>query len=72
MYYEEHLEVLKYSFFFVKKENFWSLDKSEFRIPPKLIVQIWDNDKFSLDDYLGETCVCRSWKFCHHIFGFVY
>ncbi|KAG7256565.1 hypothetical protein CRUP_015909 [Coryphaenoides rupestris] len=36
-----------------KKENFWSLDKSEFRIPPKLIVQIWDNDKFSLDDYLG-------------------
>uniref|UniRef100_A0A8C7TQZ6 Myoferlin n=1 Tax=Oncorhynchus mykiss TaxID=8022 RepID=A0A8C7TQZ6_ONCMY len=38
-----------------KKEHFWSLDKTEFRIPPKLIVQIWDNDKFSLDDYLGET-----------------
>uniref|UniRef100_A0A3B5BDX5 Myoferlin-like n=1 Tax=Stegastes partitus TaxID=144197 RepID=A0A3B5BDX5_9TELE len=36
-----------------KKEHFWSLDKSEFRIPPKLIVQVWDNDKFSLDDYLG-------------------
>lgn len=36
-----------------KKEHFWSLDKSEFRIPPKLTVQIWDNDKFSLDDYLG-------------------
>ncbi|XP_038155666.1 myoferlin-like isoform X4 [Cyprinodon tularosa] len=36
-----------------KKENFWSLDNTEFRIPPKLIVQIWDNDKFSLDDYLG-------------------
>uniref|UniRef100_A0A8C5CU23 Myoferlin-like n=1 Tax=Gadus morhua TaxID=8049 RepID=A0A8C5CU23_GADMO len=36
-----------------KKEHFWNLDKSEFRIPPKLIVQIWDNDKFSLDDYLG-------------------
>ncbi|XP_051968230.1 myoferlin isoform X1 [Xyrauchen texanus] len=36
-----------------KKENFWSLDKTEFRIPPKLIIQIWDNDKFSLDDYLG-------------------
>ncbi|XP_074519844.1 myoferlin-like isoform X1 [Halichoeres trimaculatus] len=36
-----------------KKESFWSLDKTEFRIPPKLIVQIWDNDKFSLDDYLG-------------------
>uniref|UniRef100_A0A8C3V6Z5 Myoferlin n=1 Tax=Catharus ustulatus TaxID=91951 RepID=A0A8C3V6Z5_CATUS len=36
-----------------KKEHFWSLDKTEFRIPPKLIIQIWDNDKFSLDDYLG-------------------
>ncbi|KAK9529891.1 hypothetical protein VZT92_011440 [Zoarces viviparus] len=36
-----------------KKEQFWSLDKTEFRIPPKFIVQIWDNDKFSLDDYLG-------------------
>ncbi|KAM9837553.1 myoferlin-like [Aulostomus maculatus] len=36
-----------------KKEHFWSLDKTEFRIPPKLVVQIWDNDKFSMDDYLG-------------------
>ncbi|XP_067092623.1 myoferlin [Osmerus mordax] len=36
-----------------KKEHFWSLDKTEFRTPPKLIIQIWDNDKFSLDDYLG-------------------
>uniref|UniRef100_A0A3P9LID1 Myoferlin n=1 Tax=Oryzias latipes TaxID=8090 RepID=A0A3P9LID1_ORYLA len=35
-----------------RKEHFWSLDKTEFRIPPKLTVQIWDNDKFSLDDYL--------------------
>ncbi len=55
------MDVLKNSFISIKKENFWSLDKSEFRIPPKLNVQIWDNDKFSLDDYLGETCVCRSW-----------
>lgn len=37
------------------QDRFWSLDKTEFRIPPKLIVQIWDNDKFSLDDFLGET-----------------
>ncbi|KAJ8361497.1 hypothetical protein SKAU_G00180220 [Synaphobranchus kaupii] len=36
-----------------KKERFWSLDKTEFRTPPRLIVQVWDNDKFSLDDYLG-------------------
>lgn len=36
-----------------RKEHFWNLDKTEFRIPPKLLIQIWDNDKFSLDDYLG-------------------
>lgn len=36
-----------------KKENFWSLDKTEFRTPPKLFIQIWDNDKFTMDDYLG-------------------
>lgn len=37
-----------------QQEHFWNLDKTEFRIPPKLTIQIWDNDKFSLDDYLGE------------------
>ncbi|KAG7462453.1 hypothetical protein MATL_G00185020 [Megalops atlanticus] len=36
-----------------RKEHFWSLDKTEFRTPPRLTIQIWDNDKFSLDDYLG-------------------
>ncbi|XP_035461979.2 myoferlin isoform X1 [Scophthalmus maximus] len=36
-----------------RKQHLWNLDKTEFRIPPKLIIQIWDNDKFSLDDYLG-------------------
>ncbi|XP_008284661.1 myoferlin isoform X2 [Stegastes partitus] len=38
-----------------RKEHFWNLDKTEFRIPPKLTIQIWDNDKFSLDDYLGSV-----------------
>lgn len=41
------------SFFFLFQDHFWNLDKTEFRIPPKLTIQIWDNDKFSLDDYLG-------------------
>ncbi|XP_058693706.1 dysferlin isoform X9 [Poecile atricapillus] len=36
-----------------KKEHFWSLDKTENKIPPQLVLQIWDNDKFSFDDYLG-------------------
>lgn len=39
------------------QEHFWNLDKTEFRIPPKLTIQIWDNDKFSLDDYLGKTAL---------------
>ncbi|XP_072177496.1 myoferlin-like [Diadema setosum] len=36
-----------------KKEHFWSLDKTETHVPPVLICQIWDNDKFSPDDFLG-------------------
>ncbi|XP_053560319.1 dysferlin isoform X2 [Bombina bombina] len=38
-----------------KKEHFWSLDKMENKIPPNLMIQIWDNDKFSFDDYLGSV-----------------
>uniref|UniRef100_A0A8C8RW14 Dysferlin n=1 Tax=Pelusios castaneus TaxID=367368 RepID=A0A8C8RW14_9SAUR len=38
-----------------KKEHFWSLDKTENKVPPQLILQIWDNDKFSFDDYLGSV-----------------
>uniref|UniRef100_A0A8C0IRD1 Dysferlin n=1 Tax=Chelonoidis abingdonii TaxID=106734 RepID=A0A8C0IRD1_CHEAB len=37
-----------------KKEHFWSLDKTDNKVPPQLILQIWDNDKFSFDDYLGK------------------
>uniref|UniRef100_A0A3B4WJ04 Dysferlin, limb girdle muscular dystrophy 2B (autosomal recessive) n=1 Tax=Seriola lalandi dorsalis TaxID=1841481 RepID=A0A3B4WJ04_SERLL len=36
-----------------KKEHFWSVDKAETKLAPKLTIQIWDNDKFSFDDYLG-------------------
>lgn len=25
------------------------------KVPPKLILQVWDNDKFSADDFLGES-----------------
>ncbi|XP_077992044.1 myoferlin-like isoform X14 [Glandiceps talaboti] len=36
-----------------KKEHFWSLDETEERLPPTLVIQIWDNDQFSPDDFLG-------------------
>ncbi|XP_034712906.1 dysferlin isoform X2 [Etheostoma cragini] len=36
-----------------RKEHFWSLDKAETKLAPELTIQIWDNDKFSFDDYLG-------------------
>lgn len=31
------------------------MDKTENKILPQLIFQIWDNDKFSFDDYLGKS-----------------
>lgn len=36
-----------------KKEYFWSYDATELTIPPILNLQVWDNDKFSADDFLG-------------------
>ncbi|XP_047242007.1 dysferlin isoform X4 [Girardinichthys multiradiatus] len=38
-----------------RKEHFWSIDKAETKLSPKLTIQIWDNDKFSFDDYLGHV-----------------
>ena len=36
-----------------KKEHFYNLTKTEKRLPPILTMQIWDNDLFSPDDFLG-------------------
>ncbi|XP_002734885.2 dysferlin-like [Saccoglossus kowalevskii] len=36
-----------------RKDHFWSLDETEERVPPTFIIQIWDNDQFSPDDFLG-------------------
>lgn len=40
-----------------RKEHFWNIDKAETKLPPKLTIQIWDNDKFSFDDYLGHVAM---------------
>ncbi|XP_072489906.1 fer-1-like protein 5 isoform X2 [Notamacropus eugenii] len=36
-----------------KKEYIWSLDPTVEKIPPRLLIQVWDNDKFLPDDFLG-------------------
>lgn len=36
------------------QEHFWSIDKAETKLAPRLTIQVWDNDKFSFDDYLGK------------------
>ncbi|XP_048146002.1 LOW QUALITY PROTEIN: fer-1-like protein 5 [Corvus hawaiiensis] len=35
------------------KEHVWSSDETLLKVPPKLILQVWDNDKFKADDLLG-------------------
>ncbi|TKC36060.1 hypothetical protein EI555_006188 [Monodon monoceros] len=38
-----------------KKDAFWRLDKTESKIPARAVFQIWDNDKFSFDDFLEDA-----------------
>uniref|UniRef100_A0A8C5P4U7 C2 domain-containing protein n=1 Tax=Jaculus jaculus TaxID=51337 RepID=A0A8C5P4U7_JACJA len=36
-----------------QKDYIWSLDPTSMKFPARLIIQIWDNDIFSSDDFLG-------------------
>ncbi|XP_055462731.1 fer-1-like protein 5 [Psammomys obesus] len=36
-----------------QKDYIWSLDPTSMKFPARLIIQIWDNDFFSPDDFLG-------------------
>jgi len=40
-----------------KKESVLSWDETEFRLPARLTLQVWDADHFSADDFLGENTV---------------
>ena len=39
-----------------KKEHFYSLTKTERHLPPILTMQVWDNDLFNPDDFIGKSC----------------
>ncbi|XP_014647127.1 PREDICTED: fer-1-like protein 5 [Ceratotherium simum simum] len=43
----EHVCVLS------QKDYIWSLDPTVMKFPARLIIQVWDNDIFSPDDFLG-------------------
>ncbi|XP_071835905.1 otoferlin-like isoform X3 [Apostichopus japonicus] len=36
-----------------KKESTFSVDETEYKVPPRLMLQVWDADSFSADDFLG-------------------
>ncbi|CAL8071098.1 unnamed protein product [Calicophoron daubneyi] len=36
-----------------RKAHFWSLDTTTTQTRPNLVLQVWDNDLFSADDFLG-------------------
>ena len=40
-----------------KKESMFSWDETEYKIPPRLTLQVWDADHFSADDFLGEVMI---------------
>lgn len=40
--------------FAILQDYIWSLDPTEMKFPARLIIQVWDNDIFTSDDFLGE------------------
>lgn len=40
--------------FAILQDYMWSLDPMVMKFPARLIIQIWDNDIFTTDDFLGE------------------
>uniref|UniRef100_A0A8C3ST82 C2 domain-containing protein n=1 Tax=Chelydra serpentina TaxID=8475 RepID=A0A8C3ST82_CHESE len=41
-----------------KKDSIFSLEESEFREPAVLVLQVWDYDRISANDFLGTVSSC--------------
>lgn len=41
----------------IQKKSFYEKYDTEIKIPPLMNLQIWDNDSFSPDDFLGTICL---------------
>ena len=50
-----------------KKEHFYSLTETEHSILPVLTMQVWDNDIFTPDDFIGKHI--HSSKIHHEIYA---
>ncbi|XP_051565654.1 fer-1-like protein 6 [Myxocyprinus asiaticus] len=44
-----------------KRENIYSLDKTEQKIPAVLVIQVWDFERLSSDDFLGSVELDLHW-----------
>uniref|UniRef100_A0A672QUK6 C2 domain-containing protein n=1 Tax=Sinocyclocheilus grahami TaxID=75366 RepID=A0A672QUK6_SINGR len=45
-----------------KKESMFSWDETEYKIPARLTLQVWDADHFSADDFLGTFTIQKDKK----------